>query len=97
MEPTPPTPESAPTPTPAKPSVPGTVVAAQVLMWLHFTVIPCFPSARMPGAFTQPLLTIGFEGSIAICLCTPSAKAWFTDPRSESDALLFAVQPEERE
>jgi MFS family permease len=66
-------------------------------IWIGLGLIALLSSARMPGAFTQPLLTIGFEGSIAICLCTPSAKAWFTDLRSESDAPLFAVQPEERE
>jgi hypothetical protein len=177
MEFIPPAPEPDPIPAPATPPVPGTVIAAQVLMWLHFIAAPCvlaamaaaallrladvesgpvasseaaamlfaglgvllipaavltfvgilavkllrgrrwartatlvftgawialglvalISSADTPGAFIQPLLTIGFEGSIALCLCTPSAKSWFTKSQDEPDALLVAAVPEERE
>lgn len=163
-------------PAPANPPVPSTVVAAQVLMWLHFVAVPCLLAAmamavlfRMadvesgpmtgdeaiaialvglsallipaavltligilavkllrgrrwartttlvfngiwivlglvtlliglasPGAIVQPLLTIGFEGAIALCLCTPSAKAWFGHSRSESEAAPVATSAEVR-
>ncbi|MDA1386752.1 hypothetical protein [Glycomyces lechevalierae] len=52
-------------------------------VWITLGLIALFSSAYMPSAFIQPLLTIGFEGSIAICLCAPSAKAWFANPRDE--------------
>jgi hypothetical protein len=44
-------------------------------VWIALGLLGFFGTALIPS----PLL-IGFEGAIAACLCTPSAKAWFTNP-----------------
>ncbi|MQM24377.1 hypothetical protein [Glycomyces albidus] len=38
-----------------------------------------------PLDFVQPILAVGYEGAIAVCLCTPSAKAWFANPDAPSE------------
>ena len=150
--------------------LPGTVVAASALMWLHFALALCMPAsfaavwilrlsdveggpiesseARYFGLFAglsllcvaafltlvgilavkllrgrrwarittlvlnglvivvmlmmlvipiTTFLAIAHEGAIALCLCAPSARAWFTNPRNESEDPLVAACEESRD
>jgi energy-converting hydrogenase Eha subunit A len=163
MDPTPITPDPTPISALAVQSAPRSVIAAQVLMWLHFAALPCVLGAvvtlflsRMTDTESGPItdeeattmltigigallisavvltfvsilavqllrgrrwartatlvfngvwialglllffgtallpspLLIGFEGAIAACLCTPSSKAWFTNPPNAGPLIV---------
>jgi hypothetical protein len=119
MDPTPLTPDPALIPPTAKQSEPGTVITAQVLMWLHFAAAPCIlggfamamlfrmsdvESGPIRGAEAAAMLIISLgallitaEGTIAACLCTPTAKAWFTRDLTEPINPLVAAGAESRD
>jgi hypothetical protein len=52
-------------------------------VWIALGLLIFFGTALIPS----PLL-IGFEGAIAACLCTPSAKAWFTNPPNAGPLIV---------
>ncbi|MBO3731279.1 hypothetical protein [Glycomyces niveus] len=52
-------------------------------VWIALGLLSFFGTAPIPS----PLL-IGFEGAIAACLSTPSAKAWFTNPPNAGPLIV---------
>jgi hypothetical protein len=69
------------------------VMSGLLLVVFLFGAVP----PLLSGIPTPALLGIALEGSIAGCLCTPSARAWFTNPRNESEDPLVVAWKEGRD